>query len=113
MADRREDLARLCEHLVRLRRAAPDETTQIVDNVRAGEDVGEQVSNLLERLGIPEPGQIRRVATGAVLRGVTQHTAGEVFVCPAELCVRVLPRRSGVATPKCGIAGVPFRLDRV
>jgi hypothetical protein len=41
------------------------------------------------------------------------HTSGEVFVCPLELCDRVVPRRSGKPAPRCEIAGTRFRLDRV
>lgn len=115
MTDQRKDIARLCEYLVSLRRAAPDETAHLVADARAGKDIGEQLTSLFRRLGAPELGQARRRdVSGMMLRRTAAgHTAGEVFVCPAELCDRVLPRRSGAPAPRCEIADTRFRLDRV
>jgi hypothetical protein len=115
MTDRRSDIARLCENLVPMRRAAPDETAQLVAEARDGQEIGERLTSLLRRLGAPEPGQTRRRDVSSTMLGRTSagRTSAEVFVCPVQLCDRMVPRRSGKPAPRCEIASTRFRLDRV
>jgi hypothetical protein len=112
----RGHIARLCENLVHLRRYAKAEglssaVNGLVDDARAGEDIGARLTDLLRRLGGPEDSQPFRKVPGVILPGLPAgHTAAEVYICPSGLCLRSWLRRPGEPIPMCEIER--FRLRR-
>lgn len=104
------DRARLCENLPLVRHQAPANAAELLVAEQAGQDIGEALTAVLRRLGVPEPAGPFRSPPHLPMSGVP---SAEVFVCPVGACDRAVVRRSGVPAPKCALRGGTMRLTRI
>jgi hypothetical protein len=111
MPDHRHHVARLCQSLRLVRRLAPTgEIDELIAKARAGDDVGDQVTDLLRRLGLPDPTPQVRATLAAGLPGVGPgHFSPDGYICPVKLCTAWVRRRPGAARPFCEVEQLEMR----
>jgi hypothetical protein len=111
MADPAEDeLGSLCAELPELRALAAHhgldaELAALVDDVRAGGEVGCRRIELLRRLGVPAS-RLRRIVRPPGLGD--GRPAPELYGCPRERCARRWVRPPGDPVPTCAVYGAPL-----
>jgi hypothetical protein len=96
----------------------------VVALTHGSEAVGARLTEVLKRLGVPEPGPRRGIPT-LPLKPVP---SAEMYVCPVRpagsgaapagavgpgVCDRAVVRRAGISAPQCALHGVELRIERL
>jgi hypothetical protein len=108
-------LAWMCENLTVLRMVDPTRTRQLLDYVRAGQDVAAALDAFSRELDLPDPRENHRDSdpVPGARAPVPGLPSREVLVCPTDRCGRVAVHSSGVPPRMCHIDGARLRLVRV
>jgi hypothetical protein len=113
-----DQLAALCAELPELRvllRAMPARRALLEQAVRAARR-GEPVGDYLRQLGIADgnavgPAVPRGPGPSSVPWDTDGHSVDGVYVCPADLCLRLEQRRPGDDLPTCHLHDRPLRFE--